>query len=133
MRWFRLPFGKRQLGPLEIEMLELLWRRGEGTVRDLLEHGRTNMAYTTAMTTLDRLYKKGLLRRRKQDRAFVYTPALTRAEYTEKLACHAIETMLNCRQPQAVLSYFVDAVGDADEKLLDELQRAVEKRRGRRA
>ena len=133
MRWFKLPFGRRQIGPLETEMIEALWARGQGTVRDLLDEGRTTVAYTTAMTTLDRLYKKGLLHRRKHGRAFVYTPALTRAEFTEKLACHAIEVMLHCDEPQAVLSYFVDAVGDSDEQLLDELQRAVEKRRGRRS
>jgi len=132
MRWFRMPFGKRQIGPLETEMLTALWKHGPGTVRDLLDAGLTGVAYTTAMTTLDRLYKKGLLHRRKQGRAFIYTPSLTRAEFNEKLACHAIEVMLHCSEPQALLSYFVDAVGEADEQLLDELQRAIEKRRERR-
>ena len=132
MRWFKLPVGKRRLGPLESEMLDALWKRGEGTVRDLLDECRPNIAYTTAMTTLDRLYKKGLLHRRKHGRAFAYTPALTRAEFNGKIACHAIEAMLHSGEPRAVLSYFVDAVGDSDEQLLDELQRAVEKRRERR-
>src|SRR5690349_1625038 len=133
MRWFKLPFGKRRLGPLETEMLDTLWKRGEGTVRDLLDEGRTNIAYTTAMTTLDRLYKKGLLHRRKHGRAFAYSPGLSREEFDGKLACNAIEAMLRSGEPRAVLSYFVDAVGDSDGQVLDELQRAVEKRRGRRA
>ena len=127
-----MPFGRRQLGPLETELMNALWKRGHGTVRDLLDEGHTSVAYTTAMTTLDRLYKKGLLRRRKDGRAFVYEPAITRAQFSETLACYAIEFMLRCAGPEAVLSYFVDAVGDSDEQLLDELQRAVDKRRGRR-
>jgi predicted transcriptional regulator len=132
VRWFKIPFGRRQLGPLETELMTVLWKRGRGTVRDLLDEGCTSVAYTTAMTTLDRLYKKGLLHRRKQGRAFVYEPAITRAQFSERLACSAIEFMLRCVEPHAVLSYFVDAVGDSDEQLLDELQRAVEKRRERR-
>ncbi len=112
--------------------MNALWKRRQGTVRDLLDERYTSVAYTTAMTTLDRLYKKGLLRRRKDGRAFVYEPAITRAEFSEKLACNAIEFLLRCAEPQAVLSYFVDAVGDSDEQLLEDLQRAVNQRRSRR-
>lgn len=132
MRWFKLPFGRRQLGPLETELMNALWKRERGTVRDLLDEGYTAVAYTTAMTTLDRLYKKGLLHRRKDGRAFVYEPAITRAEFSGKLASNAIEFILRSAEPRAVLSYFVDAVGDSDEQLLDELQRAVNQRRSRR-
>ena len=53
-----------QLGPLEQQVLQALWSRGTATVRELLEDERITQAYTTVMTTLDRLYKKKILNRR---------------------------------------------------------------------
>jgi predicted transcriptional regulator len=52
-----------QLGPLEQRLLQEMWSRGSATVRELLEDGKTKQAYTTVMTTLDRLYKKRFLDR----------------------------------------------------------------------
>src|SRR5438128_8928980 len=49
------------LGPLEITVMEILWQRGESNVRDVAEKLDRPLAYTTVMTTLDRLFKKGLL------------------------------------------------------------------------
>ena len=57
------------LGPLEVTVMEILWARGEANVRDVVDRLHRPLAYTTIMTTLDRLYKKGLLARRKSDRA----------------------------------------------------------------
>ena len=73
--------------PLELECLKALWHLGEGSARDvrqmLLRH--RPLAYTTVMTMLDRLAKKGGLSRRKDGRAFVYAPAVSR-EAMRKLA-----------------------------------------------
>src|SRR5436190_16402858 len=52
-----------RLGPLEMHLLRAIWRRRDTTVRELIESGEFDYAYTTLMTTLDRLYKKGLLER----------------------------------------------------------------------
>ena len=62
------------LGPLEITVMEILWTHGESNVRDVVDRLGRPLAYTTVMTTLDRLYKKGMLERRKADRAFFYSP-----------------------------------------------------------
>jgi BlaI family penicillinase repressor len=68
--------------PLELECLKALWGMGEGTVRDVREEmvGNRNLAYTTVMTVLDRLEKRGGVSRRKQGRSFVYVPKLSREE-----------------------------------------------------
>jgi BlaI family penicillinase repressor len=68
--------------PLELECLKALWGMGEGTVRDVREVmvGNRNLAYTTVMTVLDRLEKRGGVSRRKQGRSFVYMPKLSREE-----------------------------------------------------
>ena len=61
-----------RLGPLEQQLLEALWLRGSTTVRELLDEGCVELAYTTVMTTLDRLYKKKFLDRVPEGRAFRY-------------------------------------------------------------
>lgn len=63
--------------PLEMACLGVLWTRGEGTVRDVAAAlaPRHTFAYTTVMTLLERLVRRGQLQRRKQGRSFVYAPA----------------------------------------------------------
>lgn len=70
----------RLLPPLELEAMKALWQLGEGTVRDVSrEMGRRRLlAYTTVMTLLDRLARKGAAGRRKQGRAHVYHPLISR-------------------------------------------------------
>ena len=73
--------GAREIPPpLELECLKALWTLGEGNVKDVraaLTSSR-NLAYTTVMTLLDRLARKGGVTRRKVGRSFVYSPALSR-------------------------------------------------------
>jgi len=66
--------------PLELACLQALWTLREANVRDVQEMvGRTRpLAYTTIMTVLDRLVKKGKLTRRKAGRAFLYSPEASR-------------------------------------------------------
>ncbi len=68
--------------PLELECLKALWRVGDGTVKDVREvlTESRNLAYTTVMTVLDRLSKRGSVERRKVGRSFVYTPVIDREE-----------------------------------------------------
>ena len=58
-------------------MMQILWSRGESSVRDVVRQLDRPLAYTTVMTTLDRLYKKGLLDRYRKDRAFVYSASFS--------------------------------------------------------
>jgi len=121
------------LGPLEHRVMEALWRRGEANVRDVHEEFGDDVAYTTVMTTLDRLYKKGLLIRWKVGRAFRYAPTATREESQRSLAAELIERLLaeHQQEPLPLLSNLVDAVGDADRRLLDDLERLVQEKRDR--
>lgn len=69
-----------RIPPLELEALKVLWDLGEGTVREIqIEMSRHRpLAYTTVMTLLDRLARRGAVERRKQGRAHVFQPALAR-------------------------------------------------------
>ena len=70
-----------RLGPLEARVLDALWTRGAAcSVRDL-QPGFPAIAYTTLMTTLDRLHRKGVLSREKQGRAFAYAPVASRDDF----------------------------------------------------
>ncbi len=120
-----------RLGPLERRVLEALWARtGPASVRDL-QPEFCEIAYTTLMTTLDRLHRKGVLARTKTGRAFFYTPRLTRPEYNSVRAADAFKVALEGGGAALtpLLSFFVEAVGERDEELLDELAALVRARR----
>ena len=128
-------FGQKQqnalwwgLGPLERQLLRLLWRQGNATVRELMDTGEVSGAYTTLMTTLDRLHKKGVLDREPDGRAFRYSPRQSEAEFHASIARNAIEQLLGTEN-SAPVSFLVDAVSDYDRQLLDELERAIERKR----
>jgi BlaI family penicillinase repressor len=82
------------LAPLELDCLRALWPMGEGTVRDIREalRARTPRAYTTIMTILDRMARKGIVSRRKAGRAWIYSPNISaanaRARAIERLVEH---------------------------------------------
>lgn len=114
-----------QLGPLEQRVLEQVWSRGSATVRELIADADLKIAYTTVMTTLDRLYKKQLLNRAPEGRAFRYSPRVTREELQRAAAGQAIQQLLASGSPLP-LSYLVEAVTEHDIELLDELQQLVE-------
>jgi predicted transcriptional regulator len=114
------------LGPLEVSVMEILWTHGESAVRDVVDRIERPLAYTTVMTTLDRLYKKGLLDRRKCERAFLYSPHLSRGEWEQKRTGAFVAGMVNGRE--MLISCLVEAVGH-DEQLLDELERKIRERR----
>jgi predicted transcriptional regulator len=124
-----------QLGPLEQELLSALWMRGSATVRELLDAGGINLAYTTVMTTLDRLYKKQLLNRSAEGRAFRYSPRYTQEELEKAAVGETVRQLLGSGEAAALpLSYLVEAVSEHDAGLLDDLQRLLdEKRRERRS
>ena len=88
----RKPGSPRDIPPpLELECLKALWRIGNGTVKDVrgvLTESR-NLAYTTVMTVMDRLEKRGSVERRKVGRSFVYTPVIAREEL-RRLAIQAL-------------------------------------------
>ena len=83
------------------------------------------------MTTLDRLFKKGILERRKADRAFFYSPALDRAAWEGKRAGDFVADFLSVAESSRglLISCLVDAVGQHDEALLDELEAKIRLRR----
>jgi BlaI family transcriptional regulator, penicillinase repressor len=129
-RIFHFRASSSELGPLEERILAALWERGNATVRELLKDGHQDLAYTTVMTTLDRLFKKGLLTRDAEGRAFRYAPRLTREELHCEVAGEALRQMLDASPASSLpLSYLVEILTEHDAQLLDELRQLVENKR----
>lgn len=99
-------------------------------MRELIEHSNLHQAYTTVMTTMDRLYKKGLLDRVAEGRAFRYTPRHTSEELQRGAAIDGIRQLLGSGDTSSLpLSYLVEALSAHDAQLLDELQILIERKR----
>ena len=133
LRGFRRPreVASLALGKLERQVLNETWRRGEVSVRDIYVAFAERIAYTTLMTTLDRLYKKRLLDRRKDGRAFFYSPAVSCEEFEHGIREDVIDGLLGggAEGIEPVLACIVDTVSERDRQLLDELDRLVKEKK----
>ncbi|HKO97775.1 MAG TPA: BlaI/MecI/CopY family transcriptional regulator [Pyrinomonadaceae bacterium] len=132
LRGFKTPrdVATQALGPLEQRVLKEAWGRGEVSVRDIFLSFEKTVAYTTLMTTLDRLFKKRLLDRRKQGRAFLYTANVSAEELESGIREDLIDGLLTgTHGAQPILACIVDAVSERDLELLDELDRLIKEKR----
>ncbi len=108
----------RGLGELESAVMDVLWgMSGPARVRDVLDElapGRT-LAYTTVMTVLDNLHRKGWVQREMEGRAYRYRPAASREEVTAR----ALRSLLDSSgDAEAALLHFVCSVSDREFSLL---------------
>ena len=132
LRGFKRPreVASEALGKLERAVLNEAWQRNEVSVRDIYLAFGENIAYTTLMTTLDRLFKKNILTRRKDGRAFLYAPAVSPDEFEQGIREDVIEGLLgHGSDVQPVLACIVDTVSERDRELLDELDRLIKEKR----
>ncbi len=105
--------------------MEEVWEREEATVRDILEalnSGRKQRAYTTIMTIMTRLEKKGLLRRRKRGKTHVYRPKMSREEYLEARAQNRVDELV-ADYGDLALAHFARQLGTLDPKRRAELRK----------
>ncbi len=133
LRGFKRPHdvASQGLGPLERDVLNQVWQRNEVSVRDVYLAFDKAVAYTTLMTTLDRLFKKRLLDRRKEGRAFLYCSAVTAEELDMGIKEDLIDGLLGRESHgvEPVLACIVDAISERDTELLDELDRLIKEKR----
>jgi len=116
------------LGPLETEVMEILWMNGECRVREVVRRLHREIAYTTVMTTLDRLFKKNLVRRRICDRAYFYSARVTCQQWRERMVHDVVAKLL--AGPKAtrelLLSALLEAIQNQDSQLLRELNQGMQ-------
>jgi predicted transcriptional regulator len=131
---FRLRSGKKglelRLHDLEAAIMDVVWSRqmslfAVSDVLAVLEQKR-DIAYTTVMTTVVRLYDKGLLAREREGRRYLYTPKLTREQFLESTARHVLEQAVEAPQAMALLAEKLSVASAAE---LDELEALIRTRR----
>jgi predicted transcriptional regulator len=118
------------LGPLEQDVMDVAWRLGEATVRDVHAElaGQREIAYTTVMTTMARLARKGMLQRDTADLAHRYRPVVSREQYGRGAVSDMFAYLLD-RYPEPAVAYLTDVVHELDDLTLEELREAVARRR----
>lgn len=105
--------GRRPLGSLEAEILEVLWQSDHAlTPADVLERLDAELAYTTVMTVLGRLWQKGLAQRSKVGRAFCYSATMTEADFSADRMRNALDSS---HDALATMSQFLDRL-DVDQQ-----------------
>jgi predicted transcriptional regulator len=117
------------LGPLERQVHRAVWTRGSATVREVIQDRTIWQRYSTILTTMERLFRKGLFNRVQEGKAFRYSARYSPEELERLSAVRRLRQLLRSEHASLHLSYFVEAVGEQDEKLLDELQALVERHR----
>ena len=120
------------LGPLEAEIMDVVWDENDVTVRDVHRKisKKRQIAYTTVMTTLGRLTDKGLLRRVEDQPAHRFSPLVTREQYARSTVKSVVDWLVS-HFPDPAVSYFVDRVEEEDERVIERLREAIEQRKRR--
>ncbi len=104
-----------RLGALEARVMDILWEKGPGTVREIIDHVDTNPAYTTIATVLGNLDKKGMLTITRSRRSTVYSAGMTRAEYeARQMAC----VLRQSPDRASSILHFVETMPDSDLEIL---------------
>ena len=123
---------QQTLGALEAQVMNAIWDAGGEVaveqVRQSLEDSGKKAAYTTVMTTMSRLHKKGLLNREMRGKAYLYTAAVSRKDLDTSVIKQVIDGLLSTFAEPA-MSYFVEALRENDPEKLDSLAEIIEEKR----
>ena len=118
---------RRPTGALEQEVLLQLWALGHpSTPAEVLDALDDDLAYTTVMTILTRLWQKGLVVRKRRGRAFAYEPAVSEAELTAR---RMHESLSASSDPKAALVTFVGSLSGSQERTLRTMLNEAQRRR----
>ncbi len=112
-------------GPLEMEIMEVLWTDGECSVREVVRPLHRPIAYTTVMTTLDRMFKKEVVRRRMHDRAYIYSPRATCEQWRETVVRDVVAKLLvgADNSHELLLACLIKTLLEQQPQLLEKLNR----------
>ena len=118
------------LTKLELQVMQVIWKLGTSSVKDVQEGLEQQLAYTTVQTMLNILLRKGKLKRELRGRAFVYKPAVTHAKASLQAARDLIDRMFGGSSEELVMSLIKSRQLDPDK--IAELTRRLEEEEGSR-
>ena len=124
--------AENRLTRYELELMDVLWTLGHGTVQDVCDKLVRNLAYTTVMTTLNLLAtRKKVLSREKQGRAYVYRPIVTRDEVCRSVLSDLKAVLFGNQLSSLVLNLMADdEANETDAEILRDALRRLEENRG---
>lgn len=109
------------MGPLEWQVMGILWRSKECSVHDVVARLRQPRSYTTIMTTMSRLFQKGLLSRKPVERRFLYTACRTRQDveraYVGNLVSDLLTIQTNSGAPELIMRHILKSLSSKDAEL----------------
>ena len=113
------------LTPQELELMKIIWSKGEVTVRDVYETllERRRIAYTTVMTMMRVLERKGYLKTRREDRAYVYRPSHPERQVVRSMVREFVDRVFNGSARPLLVHLVEDR--RLSKKELEELERLV--------
>lgn len=117
---------------LELEILKVLWRDGESSVRDVKQalEGFRKLAYTSVMTMMTIMTEKGYLKRRKKSNYYIYKPLITEKAITSGMLGDVVERLFDGSAMAAMVNLL--ETSDVDESELAELRKLI-RRKGKEA
>ena len=113
------------LTDVELELMSILWKIGEGSVADVIEclPKERNLAYTSVSTILRILEQKGTLKTRKEGRGHIYIPAIKKNDYESKAVKHVVDRVFD-GTPVALVKQLIDT-GKLNETDLQEIRNLI--------
>ena len=113
------------LGPLEMSVMEIVWDRDRVTVRDVHDVLRQSrdIAYTTVMTTMTRLAEKGVLHRRRDGLAYIYTPAITKRDFETMMVRRVLDGLMDDYEEETI-TYLIDYL-QRDPKRFEQVEKKL--------
>lgn len=118
------------LGTLEKDIMEVLWKHGESSVKDILDTlpvGR-NISYSAVITVTNRMTKKALLQKRKMGKAYFYTPIYDREKFFEIISKKVVEGISGFSL-QSAMVHFVDYMSQMDPEKIEYFSKLIESKR----
>ncbi|HHG74884.1 MAG TPA: BlaI/MecI/CopY family transcriptional regulator [Persephonella sp.] len=126
-----LKFKKQKpspFGDLEEKVMEFLWEKGSGSVREVRQYlGENKFAHTTVMTVMDRLYKKGILKREKEGKGYRYYPVISREQFEAEVAKKVVKDMLKS-SPSTAVAAFEGLIEELPEEEIDRIRKLFEEK-----
>lgn len=117
------------LGQLETEVMEVLWQKGQASVRDVHERlaQKREIAYTTVMTTMNRLVEKQLLTKEKQGLAYFYTPVYSKKDFIKMFVQQVFDGLWE-EYSELTFAHFLGRIQADDQEKIAQLEKILQER-----
>lgn len=118
------------LGTLETDIMEVLWKQGESSVKDILDAfpADKDISYSAVITVTNRMTKKGLLKKRKMGKAYLYNPIYDKERFYEIVSKKVVDGISGFSLKSAMV-HFVDYMSHTDQEKMEYFSKLIESKR----